>query len=73
VLAKVTRDRMMTGLHEVWPAYEFAAHKGYVTPEHQSALAKHGPCPEHRKSYVNVRNAAALLGQQPDLQEEWVL
>jgi ribonuclease HII len=58
VLAKVTRDRMMTGLHEQWPVYEFASHKGYVTPEHQSALDTHGPCPEHRRSYVNVRRAS---------------
>ncbi|HVY11281.1 MAG TPA: ribonuclease HII, partial [Mycobacteriales bacterium] len=34
VLAKVTRDRIMTDLHDRWPMYEFAAHKGYVTPEH---------------------------------------
>ncbi|HWA68135.1 MAG TPA: ribonuclease HII [Mycobacteriales bacterium] len=67
VLAKVTRDRMMTALHEQWPHYEFASHKGYVTPEHQQALAMHGPCPEHRRSYVNVRNAEAR-----DDQEEWV-
>jgi len=58
VLAKVTRDRMMVELHEVWPQYEFATHKGYVTPEHQSALDRHGPCPEHRRCYVNVRRAA---------------
>ena len=38
-----------------WPAYEFATHKGYVTPGHASALIRHGPCPEHRFSYVNVR------------------
>ena len=58
VLAKVTRDRMMVELHDVWPQYEFATHKGYVTPEHQSALDRHGPCPEHRRCYVNVRRAA---------------
>ena len=61
VLAKVTRDRIMTSLHEQWPSYDFAAHKGYATPEHQSALAAYGPCPEHRRSYVNVRNAASNL------------
>jgi ribonuclease HII len=66
VLAKVTRDRMMVSLHEQWPAYEFASHKGYVTPEHQAALSLHGPCPEHRRSYVNVRAASR------DDQEEWV-
>ena len=68
VLAKVTRDRMMTGLHDEWPVYDFASHKGYVTPEHQSALAAHGPCPEHRRSYVNVRSAEEALADQ----EEWV-
>jgi ribonuclease HII len=57
VVAKVTRDRLMTGLHERYPAYDFARHKGYSTPEHSAALERHGPCPEHRFSYVNVRAA----------------
>ncbi|MCW2599974.1 MAG: ribonuclease [Frankiales bacterium] len=61
VVAKVTRDRMMGELHGRFPAYEFAKHKGYSTPEHMAALAEHGPCEEHRFSYVNVR--AALIGQ----------
>lgn len=78
VLAKVTRDRMMVRLHDEWPQYEFASHKGYVTPEHQTALAAHGPCPEHRRSYVNVRNAALMqddLNEDDELvldQQEWV-
>jgi ribonuclease HII len=55
VLAKVTRDRIMVDMHSRWPEYEFATHKGYVTPVHAAALARHGPCPEHRFSYVNVR------------------
>ena len=59
VLAKVTRDRLMVELHEQWPAYDFARHKGYVTPEHTAALARYGPCAQHRFSYVNVRAAAA--------------
>jgi ribonuclease HII len=54
VIAKVTRDRIMTELHEHWPGYDFASHKGYVTPEHQEALDRHGPSPVHRRSYVNV-------------------
>lgn len=54
VVAKVTRDRLMTALHEHFPLYEFAAHKGYVTPVHNDALDEHGPCAEHRFSYVNV-------------------
>ncbi len=38
VVAKVTRDRLMVTMHDDFPVYEFAAHKGYVTPEHQDAL-----------------------------------
>ncbi len=62
VLAKVSRDRIMVELDRRWPAYGFAAHKGYVTPEHQAALAEHGPCPQHRFSYVNVRASVGENG-----------
>ncbi len=57
VVAKVTRDRIMTRLHDRYPAYDFAEHKGYATRRHTEALAEHGPCPEHRFSYVNVMYA----------------
>ena len=57
VLAKVTRDRIMCELHERFPQYRFDEHKGYSTPEHSAAMTEHGPCPEHRFSYVNVRAA----------------
>jgi len=57
VLAKVTRDRMMLELHERWPEYDFAGHKGYITDVHSAALERHGPCPEHRMRFVNVRTA----------------
>ncbi len=57
VLAKVTRDRIMTELHERWPEYDFAGHKGYITDVHSAALERHGPCPEHRTRFVNVRSA----------------
>jgi ribonuclease HII len=59
VVAKVTRDRIMTDLHERYPAYDFLGHKGYVTSVHNEALDAHGPCPEHRFSYVNVARRAA--------------
>jgi ribonuclease HII len=62
VLAKVTRDRIMTALHDDFPHYDFAQHKGYVTPVHAAALGRHGPCPEHRMSYVNVAAALAAAG-----------
>jgi ribonuclease HII len=54
VVAKVTRDRLMVEMHERFPAYGFASHKGYCTPEHQAALREHGPCDEHRRSFANV-------------------
>lgn len=54
VIAKVTRDRIMSELHTDHPGYGFARHKGYSTPSHMRALAEHGPCPEHRRSFVNV-------------------
>jgi ribonuclease HII len=57
VLAKVTRDRIMCDLHERWPEYDFAGHKGYITDVHTAALQRHGPCPAHRMRFVNVRNA----------------
>jgi ribonuclease HII len=57
VLAKVTRDRMMLELHERFPEYDFAGHKGYITDVHSAALERHGPCPEHRMRFVNVRGA----------------
>src|SRR5919199_339368 len=57
VLAKVTRDRIMLELHERWPQYDFAGHKGYITDVHAAALDRHGPCPQHRMRFVNVARA----------------
>jgi ribonuclease HII len=54
VVAKVTRDRMMIEMHETYPDYGFAQHKGYATPEHRAALRSHGPCPQHRRSFNGV-------------------
>jgi ribonuclease HII len=64
VLAKVTRDRLMVQLDEKFPDYGFAVHKGYITEEHSTALTTHGPCSEHRFSYVNVA-AASGRGNRP--------
>ncbi len=55
VLAKVTRDRVMAEYDRRYPEYGFAAHKGYGTPEHLAALARHGPCPIHRRSFAPLR------------------
>src|SRR5919107_4740542 len=57
VLAKVTRDRMMLELHERFPEYDFAGHKGYITDTHSAALDRYGPCPEHRLRFINVARA----------------
>jgi ribonuclease HII len=54
VVAKVVRDRIMQRLDRVWPAYGFARHKGYGTPEHMDALDRLGPCPIHRYSFSPV-------------------
>lgn len=60
VLAKVTRDRIMTDLDADWPAYDFKTHKGYITDVHAAALDRHGPSPVHRMRFVNVRRAAGI-------------
>jgi ribonuclease HII len=57
VIAKVTRDRLMVQIHEQYPQYGFAQHKGYGTPEHLAALEQHGPAPVHRRSFAPVRQA----------------
>ena len=57
ILAKVTRDRLLVELDALYPHYGFARHKGYSTPEHLAALERHGPCPEHRRSFEPVRRA----------------
>ena len=57
VLAKVTRDRVMLEHDGRYPCYGFASHKGYGTPQHLAALAVHGPCPIHRRSFAPLRPA----------------
>ncbi len=54
IIAKVTRDRMLRELHEQFPLYGFAAHKGYGTPEHLEALRRHGACIHHRRHFAPV-------------------
>lgn len=54
ILAKVVRDRAMARLDARWPAYGFAAHAGYPTARHREALARHGPCPHHRRGFSPV-------------------
>jgi len=55
ILAKVHRDRLMQAHHGRWPVYGFNRNKGYGTAAHLAALAEHGPCPIHRRSFRPVR------------------
>ncbi len=57
ILAKVVRDRHMAGLHQIYPDYDFAAHKGYGTAAHLAALRRLGPCPVHRRRFAPVAQA----------------
>ena len=62
ILAKVSRDRYVCDvLDKKYPQYQFAKHKGYGTKLHYAMLAKFGPCPEHRKSFL--KNWEAPHGQ----------
>jgi ribonuclease HII len=54
VVAKVHRDALLRELDALHPQYGLAAHKGYATPEHRRALAEHGPCALHRRSFAPV-------------------
>jgi ribonuclease HII len=62
IIAKVTRDRLLQQLHDEFPQYGFAAHKGYGTPEHLEALRVHGPCLHHRRHFAPV--AATFTTQE---------
>lgn len=52
ILAKVSRDHVMVELDKTYPQYGFAKHKGYGTKEHREAIARYGPCPEHRRTFL---------------------
>ncbi|MCX7746525.1 MAG: ribonuclease HII [Clostridia bacterium] len=52
IIAKVTRDKMITEMDDQYPEYGFAKHKGYGTKEHIDAIKKFGICPIHRISFT---------------------
>lgn len=54
IIAKVTRDRIMTEYDNIYPQYGFSRHKGYGTKAHIAALRKHGPSKIHRKTFRPV-------------------
>ena len=56
IIAKVTRDRQMKELDQVYPEYGFSRHKGYGTKEHLEALVKHGPIGgQHRFTFAPIK------------------
>lgn len=63
IIAKVSRDRFMTQLHEQYPQYGFAGHKGYPTAKHRQAIIEHGVTPLHRRSFKPVREALKAAAQ----------
>ncbi|MBT8341528.1 MAG: ribonuclease HII [Desulfatitalea sp.] len=64
IVAKVTRDRMMLQFHDAFPQYGFDRHKGYPTRAHRAAIAQHGPCRIHRRTFKGVREF--LPASMPD-------
>ncbi len=62
ILAKVARDARMRELHVMHPHYGFDRHKGYPSAMHLQALALHGPCQHHRRSFAPVKRAAESRG-----------
>jgi ribonuclease HII len=60
ILAKVSRDRAMVAMHAEYSVYGFDRHKGYASQMHLSALRDHGPCPQHRRSFLPVQQSLPL-------------
>jgi ribonuclease HII len=63
IVAKVTRDRMMTVLAEQYPGYSWERNAGYGTKEHKEALDRLGITPAHRRSFAPIRAAATRYSE----------
>jgi ribonuclease HII len=70
IIAKVYRDDLMRSYDAVYPAYRFAANKGYGTREHWEALVREGPCPLHRLSFQGVAGGRLPVADQMVLVDE---
>lgn len=55
IIAKVTRDRLLHAMDQIYPGYGFASHKGYGSSLHMDAIRRLGPCPIHRLSFGGVK------------------
>ena len=56
ILAKVTRDRLMHAYSQLYPEYNLAQHKGYPTASHMAAIARHGACAIHRRTFAPLKH-----------------
>jgi len=68
IIAKVTRDRILTKMHDEFPAYGFDRHRGYGTAAHVAALHRHGITPHHRTSFSPIRyllSGSAMTNDSP--------
>lgn len=61
ILAKTHRDAHMARLHNEFPDYNWAINKGYPTLDHRAAIARTGPCEQHRRSFRLLREEPALF------------
>lgn len=66
IIAKVARDNYMKELSKKFPEYGFEKHVGYGTKLHSDALAKFGPCPEHRMSFGPLRSDHKRARNNPE-------
>ena len=73
ILAKTFRDEWMRRFHDLYPSYGFASHKGYGTPEHREALARHGICELHRRSFAPVQWAQGAGSDELPILDDDVL
>jgi ribonuclease HII len=60
IIAKVTRDRLMHEFDLLYPGYGFARHKGYGTAAHREAIARLGPCPIHRRTFLHFPSSVEV-------------
>jgi len=63
VIAKVTRDRYMHRVAELYPRWNFAGNVGYSTPDHRDAIREHGICPLHRRSFASIAYTQLALDE----------
>lgn len=58
IIAKVTRDKIMSEYDTLYPQYGFARHKGYGTKFHMAAIKDHGPSPIHRMTFRPIKSSS---------------